>query len=218
MVRTKNRALPAHKISVTSAAIFSAVMGLIGFTLLIVFTNILVVSIILGAYFFYVVLYGFAKRRSVHGTLVGSIPGAAPPVAGYLAVTDQVDASAVIIFLAMVFWQMPHFYAIAMYRFKDYRAAGLPVLAVKKGMSTSKQQIMAYIVLFTITAGSLTLYGNSGRIYFLTILALGIYWFIKGIKRYNTQSPADWGRKMFLASLIVNLGFSLSIAVLSHLP
>ena len=94
--------------------------------MLVAWTNWLVVITGLAGFFTYVVLYGMlSKRMSVHGTLVGSISGAAPIFAGYVAVTGSIDAAAVLVFLAIFFWQMPEFYSIAVYRRDEYARAGV---------------------------------------------------------------------------------------------
>ncbi|MCX2958779.1 MAG: UbiA family prenyltransferase, partial [Serratia symbiotica] len=84
----------------------------------------------------YVGVYSlYMKRHSVYGTLIGSLSGAAPPVIGYCAVTNEPDTGALILLAIFSLWQMPHSYAIAIFRFKDYQAANIPVLPVVKGIS-----------------------------------------------------------------------------------
>lgn len=216
MARTRGRALASGRIVPAKALIYASVLGAGGFLILGIFTNRLVLGLAAAALVFYVVIYGAAKRRTVHSTLIGSLPGAVPPAAGYLAVTGRLDGGALLVFLILVFWQMPHFYAIAMYRFKDYQAAGLPVLTVRSGMAAARIQIMAYIVLFTIAAALLTVFGYTGYIYLAAILLLGIYWFATGLKSYRLKDK-DWGRKMFIASLKVTVVLSLAIAAGSAL-
>lgn len=132
MGRTKNRALATGEISIKNALIFGMLLGLIGVWILFVYTNPLTVSIALAGFLIYVFPYSFGKYRTTYGTLIGSVAGATPPLVGYCAVTNSFDLGALILFFVVVFWQMPHFYAIAIYRFKDYAKAGIPVLPVKK--------------------------------------------------------------------------------------
>ena len=218
MVRTKNRALVTRKVSPFSAITYAVVLGMLGFFILLVFVNLLVASLCFFALFSYVVLYGWGKRHTVHGTLIGSFPGAIPPVAGYAAVTGRIDAAAVTLFLILVFWQMPHFYAIAMYRYEDYKRAGLPVLTVEHGMRAARLQIYAYIVGFIAAASALFAFGYTGYIYLAGAVCLGIYWLWRGFFRLRGLSDEIWGRKMFLTSLIINLGISFFIAVGALLP
>src|SRR5207237_330396 len=117
-----------------SAILYGAFLGVAGFLALWIFTNIKTVMVALSGFVIYVAAYGFFKRRSSLGTIIGSFAGATPPVVGYLAVADQFDKAAIILFLILLLWQMPHFYSIAIYRLKDYRSAGLPVLPLKKSV------------------------------------------------------------------------------------
>ncbi len=218
MARTKQRALATGLVPVRSAIMYGTVLGLLGVLILSVWTSFLVLSIGLVAWLFYVAVYGIAKRRSLYGTLVGTIPGAAPMVAGYVAVTNQFDLGALLLFVIMVCWQMPHFYAIAMYRFKDYKAAGLPVLPVKRGMLAAKRQILAYIVAFIIACAGLSAFGYTGYVFVVVMAALGAYWLYLGIKNFQVIKDKAWGRKMFLFSLIVIMSLSIMLPIGAVLP
>src|SRR3981189_1142404 len=102
MTRTKKRALVSGLISGRNALIYATILGLIGFSLLVFHTNLLTAFIGFIGFFVYIVLYGISKRRSIHGTIVGSIAGAVPPVVGYLAVTNNFDSGAFLLFLILV--------------------------------------------------------------------------------------------------------------------
>ena len=218
MARTKKRALVQGTVPAHSAIMFAALLGVVGFLVLILFTNMLVVGVGLVAFIDYVVLYGIAKRRSVHGTIVGSISGAAPVVAGYVAVTNRLDLGALIVFLILVLWQMPHFYAIALYRLKDYAAAGIPVLPREKGSKVTKLEILLYIAAFTVACALLTVFGYAGWTYLAVVIALGLLWLWLGLQGFKTTSNEQWARKVFLFSLIVILLLSLMLAVGPLLP
>lgn len=86
------------------------------------------------------------KRHSEYGTLVGSLSGAMPPVVGYCAVTGQFDSGAFMLLVIFCLWQMPHSYAIAIFRYADYRRASIPVLPVVHGIKRAKHHILGYIV------------------------------------------------------------------------
>lgn len=218
MARTKKRALVIGSVSVTAALLYASVLAVIGFVLLALFTNMLTVLLGVIAAATYIVFYGIAKRRSVHGTLVGSIAGALPPVAGYTAASNTFDAAAVIIFFVLVFWQMPHFYAIAMYRMKDYAAAGIPVLPIKQGMQATKIQIIAYTVAFLVAVSMLTVYGYTGYTYLIVMLGLGCIWLFKQLKGFRTSDDVQWARSIFFFSLLVLMAFSVMLAVGALLP
>ena len=132
MVRTHDRALAKGVISLRIAVSYATILGVAGMTLLCAATNLLCVVITLAGLVIYVVVYSlYMKRSSVYSTLIGSLAGAAPPLAGYCAITGTFDMGAVILLSIFTLWQMPHCYAIAVYRLEDYTAAGIPVLPVK---------------------------------------------------------------------------------------
>lgn len=121
MKRTKGREIAAGKISLTAAALYAAVLGLVGFGVLMNFTN--QIALILGviAFVWYVVIYGVAKRTTPLSTIIGGVCGALPPLAGYVAGSGQIDAVAWTLFGLLMVWQLPHFYAISLFRQSDYK-------------------------------------------------------------------------------------------------
>lgn len=218
MQRTKKRALVSGIIPGPVALVYGALLGIAGFSVLAIFTNALTVLLGVIAIFTYVVLYGLAKRLSEHGTAIGSIAGALPPVGGYTAVSGQFDTGALILFLILVFWQMPHFYAIAMYRLADYKAAGLPVLPVKRGMRPTKLQIIVYIPGFIAANAFLSFYGYVGYTYLIVMTGLGLAWLRLGMIGFKAPDDAKWARKMFFFSLIVILTLAVMLSVGAILP
>lgn len=218
MARTKKRALVTGTLSVRAALIYGTVLLVAGFLALYLFTNM--VTILVGAlgFIFYVVFYSLGKRYTVHGTLIGSVSGAIPPVAGYTAIAGEINAGAIILFLILVTWQMPHFYAIAIYRLKDYTNAGLPVWPAKKGIHSTKVQITAYVVAFIVACCLMTAYGYTGVTYLLGAVGLGLVWLVKALSGFRAQDDAQWARKLFFFSLIVTLGIDLLLSVGALLP
>lgn len=207
MARTKDRALVTGKISGRAALVFGVILAALGFGLLFVYTNMLALFAAFVGFFFYVFMYSlWWKRRSPAGTFVGAIAGATPPVVGYAAAYGRFDLAAGLLFVVLVIWQMPHFYAIAIRRFGDYMAAGVPVLPVKRGIPATKKQMLAYVVLFVLMAPLLTLFGFVGYIYLAVVLVLGFIWLVFAVKGMRSAGPGDdvrWARGMFLWSLTV---------------
>ncbi len=218
MKRTKKRASATGQVSGRALIIYASILGILGFTTLLLYTSWLVVGLVGLAYVAYIIFYGIAKRRTVHGTLVGTISGALPPVVGYVAVTGSVDIAAVLIFLIMVCWQMPHFYAIAMRRRQDYAAAKIPVLPVVSGMRTTKIHMLLYTAAFIILNGVLVAYGYVGYIYLVVMTGVGVAWLMRGIKGFKVEDDELWARRMFFFSLIVLLTFCLTLSVGELLP
>lgn len=218
MARTKKRALVSGEISGRSALIYAAALGVAGFIVLGIFTNALTVLVGVIGIVDYVVLYGIGKRRSTLGTLIGSVSGATPLVAGYTAVTGRFDLEALLLFLILALWQMPHFYAIAMYRFKDYAAAALPVLPVKKGMRATKVHIVLYIFAFVLAVLAMTALGYTGYLFAVVMGVCGVAWLHLAWKGFETEDDRAWARRMFFLSLVIILVLSAALSVGALLP
>ncbi|MEI8300236.1 MAG: heme o synthase [Chlamydiota bacterium] len=211
MVRTQNRALAKGVISTQNAMLFASVLLLLGGFVLAYFVNFLVLAIALLGFFMYIGVYSFLKYYSTHATLVGSIAGSIPPVIGYCAVTNYLDMGAAIFFIMMTFWQMPHFFAIAIYRLQDYEASGIPVLPLKRGIQKTKIQMVLYIIGFIAASSLLTVYHYTGTIYFIVATLLGLSWLGFSIKGFMCKHHATWARKMFIFSLVVIMGICIAI-------
>ena len=211
MARTRNRPLAIGSISNVTAHVYATLLGLFGAFLLGRFTNFLALSVALLGFVVYVGLYSFLKYRTVHGTLIGSVAGAVPPVVGYTAVTGRLDLAAVLIFGVIVMWQMPHFFAIAMYRLKDYEAAAIPVLPLKKGMGATKVQMLFYIALFIGVSSLLTFFGFTSMLFAAVSTVIGLYWFWMGIKGFKAENDQKWARQMFIFSLVAVMSLSVAI-------
>ncbi len=213
MERTKGRPLVKKTVSTANAFIFAALLAILGTTILTLYTNILTVCLALFGLFVYVVLYSFFKLRSTYGTAIGSIAGAIPPVVGYCAVSGRFDLGAFIIFMIVALWQMPHFFAIALYRLKDYTAASIPVLPVQKGIFVTKVQMLLYIIAFILATFALTYFGYTGYGYLAVTAILGSIWLWMSIEGFRTNNDTAWARKMFLFSLVTVMGLCLMISV-----
>lgn len=203
MGRTKNRALATQSIPHKSAIVFAIILGLIGVFVL-AFTNMLALTIAIIGFLFYVILYSFSKYYTRYGTLIGSIAGAVPPVVGYTAASNQFDLGAFLLFVILVLWQMPHFYAIAIYRQKEYAKADIPVLPLVKGTRRTKIHMLFYCIAFLAISPMLSVAGYTGGGYQVIAVVLGIGWLWFAIQGFNTQhEDAKWARKMFVYSLFV---------------
>jgi protoheme IX farnesyltransferase len=213
MKRTKTRALVTGEVSIANASVYALVMGLVGFTLLVLYTNWLTVTLGAAALFLYVVVYGIAKRRTIYSTLIGTIPGAVPPVAGYVAVTNTFDGGAWLLLLALVVWQMAHFFSIAIYRQKEYKAAGLPIMSVKQGAEATKQQIIFYIALFIPVVLLFTYFSYTGIVFAIGMLLISGMWLARAVRGLKQVDDEKWARGMFGFSLKVLLVFCLLLSV-----
>jgi heme o synthase len=168
MERTKNRALVRGAISIPAANKFAAILLLLGFSSLYFFTSDTAFLIALVGFVVYVHLYTPMKPKNRWALFVGAVAGATPPVVGYTAVTDSVDLWALGLFIALFVWQLPHFIAIATYRYEDYSLAGVPLFA--RAPKNDKERKLAkrvfFISLIILLLGCLSIF--AWRIYTLT--------------------------------------------------
>lgn len=218
MERTKKRTAIISLISVKNAMIYAFLLGIVGVAILTIFTNLLVVLVSGVGFIFYILIYTYTKRSTIYGTQMGAVSGAVPLVVGYLAATNRFDAGAFSLFLILFLWQMPHFYAISIFRLKDYEKAHIPALSVKLGVAKTKIYILIYIVLFTIATNLLTFFDVTNLTYLLVMNACGFLWFYRSLNGIRTQDHDKWAHKVFGLSLITLLIFSIMISLDSVLP
>ncbi|HVM73754.1 MAG TPA: heme o synthase [Candidatus Paceibacterota bacterium] len=218
MERTKHRALVVGTIDRHSAISFAILLGIFGFFILFMRTNVLTTIIAVIGCVFYLVFYSYAKRAGHWGTLVGSVSGAVPIVVGYTAVTNRFDLISLLLFFILACWQMPHFYAIAIRRSSDYRTAHIPVLPLVKGNKTTNVHIVVYIMLFLIATASFAVIAQAGYIFLIIMLAVGIRWLMIAIEGFSARDDQKWARSLFLFSLVVLLVFSITLALSPLLP
>jgi heme o synthase len=216
MKRTSNRALVTGAISTTNALLFATVLGILGVIALSVFVNTTVLAVGIIGFVSYAFVYTVAKHRTVHATLIGTLPGATPPVAGYAAATGHVDTAAAILFVTMVAWQMAHFYAIAIFRVKEYKAAHVPVISIQQSVVATRYYIIGFIALFTAISPLLSTLGYASLTYGIVMAITGLYWL--WISLQPATNPDKWARKVFGFSLVILLIFSALLALDAYLP
>ena len=204
MERTKMRSMALRSIPRKKIITFAVVLFVIGSLLLYWFTNFLALSVALFGFVVYVALYSFMKYTSVQGTLIGSIAGAVPPVVGYTAVKNELDLGAFLLFALLTIWQMPHFYAIAIFRLNDYKAASIPVLPLVKGIFTTKVHSLIYAIIFLGISPLLTIFGYTGKVYLVFSILLSLGWVLISLQGFSKKTKdVLWARKSFKYSLIV---------------
>lgn len=202
MFRTQNRVLTKGIISSWGAIAFASVLGTFGTSLLVFQVNLMAATAALFGFVVYVFFYSFLKYHSPHGTLIGSIAGAVPPIVGYSAVSNCLDIGAFLMFVLVVLWQMPHFFAIAIFRLEEYANAKIPVLPLVRGIWATKVQMLCYVIAFAIWSLLLTVFDFTGAVYGIAAAAVGLAWIWLCIKGFKAVDDKLWARKMFLFSLI----------------
>jgi heme o synthase len=200
MKRTQDRPTVTGEIktgTVLWLGISLAVLGLIALALA---TPMAALFGFLGLFFYLVPYTMWSKRRTIYNTEIGSISGATPPLIGWAAISQDVTNPAIIgLFVITLIWQMPHFYAIAIRKHDDYKAANVPMLPVVKGFKRTYVQTNIYLVVLIATS-FLFLPLSLG----LTIvsLILGLLWLGLSLFGYKKMHGEKWATSMFIFSLV----------------
>lgn len=219
MQRTQNRALVKKTISPSVALVYASVLGVIGFSILWFGVNSYSFLFAVIGFVVYVGFYSlWSKRTTIHQTVIGSISGASPPVIGYVAVTNEFDIAALLIFLAYGLWQMPHSWAIAIYRFDDYKNAGIPILPVARSIFRTKVECVIYIVLFAAVLNGLYCFGYTNVFFLITFNALTAYWLYLSLIGFKAENDQIWAKRFFLYSVILITLLSVSFSFTYHSP
>lgn len=175
MMRTHRRPLPKGKIKSKTALIFGMVIGVLGIGILAVGVNMLTAVLTLVALIGYAVFYTmYLKRATPQNIVIGGAAGAAPPLLGWVAITNSIDLGALLLFLIIFIWTPPHFWALAIHRKKEYAKVNIPMLPVTHGHYFTRIQILLYTILLVVITVIPYLIGMSGLIYLVGAMLLGI--------------------------------------------
>ncbi len=209
MDRTKNRPLPRGEVSVRAAVLYSALLAAAGVGVIVLTANLVVLAAALACHITYTALYGFVKRRSWVSTMVGTIPGTLPAVAGYAAIDPTMPLAAWLLALLILVWQLPHFYALALYRRDDYAKSGFPMISVVKSRETVTKHIIVTAVLYGIVAASLLLYAPIHIVPGVILFGSAAAWVVYVLTAKQRGSDA-WARKVFGTSLYMPMAILLA--------
>ena len=213
MERTKVRPLPTGRMKPMVALCFGLILTLIAIPMLVHWVNPLAGLLASIALLSYVFIYTPLKRVSSLNTLAGSFPGALPPLIGWVSATNSIDIGGLLLFALMLLWQIPHFLAIAIYRRKEYSAAGLVMLPEERGLSFTRKQMLLYtfillpiplLLFFSKTCSWATLLIGS---------ALGVWWFWQAVDGVRNNKEDAWARKFFGTSLWYLMGIFGAIVI-----
>jgi heme o synthase len=202
MVRTRTRPLPAGRMAPRVALLFGLAVSAIAVPILAIGANPLTALLAVMANLLYVLAYTPLKQHSHWALHVGAIPGAIPPLLGWTAGTNRIDAAGLVLFAVLFVWQIPHFIAIALFRKMDYARAGLIVMPNVVGELASRHAIVRWI--FAGVAASLLVVplGLAGRGYLVVASALGAVFFIWGCYGLRDGTGARWAKSLFACSIV----------------
>ena len=191
MQRTRGRPLPRGQVTSGSTLVFAAFVGGLGLLLLYRFVNPLTMWLTLATFVGYAVIYTvLLKPATPQNIVIGGASGAMPPVLGWAAVTNSVPPEALLLFLIIFAWTPPHFWALALYRTKDYARAGLPMLPVTHGAAYTRLQIVLYTVVLVLVTMLPYVIRMSGIIYLVAALALGGVFLAYSVRLYRDYSDS----------------------------
>ncbi|HKK16635.1 MAG TPA: heme o synthase [Gammaproteobacteria bacterium] len=174
MARTMRRPLPKGNVTLQNAVLFAFVLGALSMVILTWFVNVLTAVLTAVSLIGYGFIYSmYLKRATPQNIVIGGAAGAAPPVLGWTAVTGTLDPHSLLLFLIIFAWTPPHFWALAIYRWKDYQSVDIPMLPVTHGTEFTRLHILLYtIVLFIVTILPFVTY-MSGPVYLVGAVMLG---------------------------------------------
>ncbi len=215
MARTRGRPLPRGEITSLQTLGFACVVGVAGLAMLYVKVNALTMWLTFATFVGYAVIYTvLLKPATPQNIVIGGAAGAMPPVLGWTAVANDVAPEALLLFLIIFVWTPPHFWALALYRSKEYAKAGLPMLPVTHGSEYTRLQIGLYTAaLFAVTLLPFAI-RMSGALYLVAAVALGAIFMGYAVALYRRYSDA-LARRTFRYS-IVYLAALFSALLIDH--
>jgi len=216
MMRTRGRPLPQGKLTQKSALTFATALCVIAMLILWLLVNPLTAILTFFSLIGYAVIYtAWLKRATPQNIVIGGAAGAAPPILGWTAVTNQVEAGALLMFLIVFVWTPPHFWALAIARKEEYAKVDIPMLPVTHGEAYTRLNILLYSILLVLVTILPYLIGMSGIIYLLTALVLDAYFMYYAIQMYRVPDDMELPMKMFKFS-ISYLGFLFAALLVDH--
>ncbi|WED43592.1 heme o synthase [Legionella cardiaca] len=190
MARTSKRPVAQGRVSVKQALYFAGIIGIVGLLILIFFVNSLTALLTFITLIGYAGVYtGYLKRATPQNIVIGGLAGAAPPLLGWTAVTNQLDPQALLLVLIIFTWTPPHFWALAIYRFEDYRHAEIPMLPVTHGIAFTKLNILLYTILLLVVSVLPFVVGMSNWLYLTGAVLLGLRFLYWAIVLFRSEQP-----------------------------
>ncbi|MEO8274578.1 MAG: heme o synthase [Thermoanaerobaculia bacterium] len=216
MRRTATRPLPAGRMQPLRAAFFGVALSIAGLAVLWFLVNPLTAMLGFGTLVAYVAIYTPLKRKSSLATLIGAIPGAAPPVMGWTGASHEIGLGGWLLFAILFLWQLPHFLAIAWLYRDDYRRAGMPLLTVNDpdGRATGRQAVLYALALLPVSLMPSAI-GITGAAHLVGALLFGGLFLASAVFFARHQSVAT-ARRLLLTSVLY-LPAVFGVAVLDHL-
>ena len=192
MMRTRGRPLPQGKLTEKSALTFASGLCVISMIILWFVVNPLTAVLTFLSLIGYAVIYtAWLKRATPQNIVIGGAAGAAPPVLGWTAVTNELHSGALLLFLIVFVWTPPHFWALAIARKEEYAKADIPMLPVTHGEAYTRLNILLYTILLVLVTILPYLIGMSGIIYLLSALVLDAWFLYYAVQMFRDREDED---------------------------
>ncbi len=216
MSRTRARPLPRQKLTEKAALTFGFGIGVISMIILWYLVNPLTAVLTFLSLIGYAVVYTiWLKHATPQNIVIGGAAGAAPPVLGWTAITNDVTGGALLLFLIVFLWTPPHFWALAIARKEEYAKVDIPMLPVTHGEAYTRLNILLYSILLLLITILPYLIGMSGLIYLASALGLGGYFMYFAIRMFLDYDDEKLPMRMFKYS-ITYLGFLFAALLIDH--
>jgi heme o synthase len=205
MTRTAKRPIPAGRITLDEAFAFGITLSVFSVVILGLAVNLLAAALLAFTIFFYVVIYTmWLKRSTPQNIVIGGASGAFPPMIGWACVTGDVSLDSIILFLIIFLWTPAHFWALALFKMRDYGSVGVPMMPNVRGERTTKIQMLFYAVTTAVSAVAPTLTGLAGYGYglFAGVLSLiFVYYSLIVLRMPDGDEKMTPAKKMFAYSI-----------------
>jgi protoheme IX farnesyltransferase len=217
MARTAARPLPRGRVTADEALSFGGVLAVGSVVTLGVLVNWIAGALLALTIAFYIFVYTmWLKRRTPQNIVIGGAAGAFPPMIGWAAVTGDISMQSVLLFMIIFMWTPPHFWALALYRCRDYERVGVPMLPVVAGPQETRRQILIYSILLVPLAVVPYFVGLGGIAYLALSIILGAVFLALAIRVYLTREGREAdaaARRLFLFSILYLYGLFATLFV-----
>ncbi len=220
MARTAARPIPRGRVTADEALTFGSVLSVFSVLTLGVLVNWVAGALLALTIAYYVFFYTmWLKRRTPQNIVIGGAAGSFPPMIGWAAVTGTVTIESVLLFLIIFMWTPPHFWALALYRCRDYERVGVPMLPVVAGPDETRRQILLYSLLLVPLAVTPYFIGLGGIVYLATSVVLGAIFLYLAVKVWMVREgrEADRTAKQLFGFSILYLFLLFAVILGEHL-
>jgi heme o synthase len=217
MGRTALRPLPSGRLRPRAAVLYATVLGMAALHILGAYVNPLTAALALGGLVYYVVIYTWwLKRRTPQNIVIGGGAGAMLPLIGWAAATGTLSATAALLFLIVVLWTPPHFWALALVKREDYARAGVPMAPCVWGERRTLRQMLVYGGLLVAATLALAALPGRGALYLAAAALLGARLLRDLVRLYRAADPAPllWPAYKFSLSYLALLFGALALDLL----